>query len=439
MPTDPRQTAAYERLGRLRAAYRDAFPPERAGGCCVWALTERERAFLGVMVGMEAAAHAESALDDAFVVLQSDGAGGGAYAKTLGAEFAAQLSAQSAALASAGVLPLTWEQPPETPTLKALLGYVAFALAQLPKRASRSAVCLHPAELGDDAALAREVAATLAAGLPRGMVLMLSAAPGSALVARLGARADLGVTVLRPDLDLHGLAREAVTAHAEETDDAGARLRLLMVDISEYGASKDFARMREAGAAAEALCEGRPELTHLRSTALASQAAFLMASRPHRGESLGFHERAVDAARAAVTAGHELGDALLTQALLAQTAGLVHFERYGEALPAYEELVEVAGRADPSRALELTARRMHAVCLDELDRTREAYGAYEATLDAAEGAELEVRRNSILPYVGVGLIDLAKRIGRSRDIPRIEERMAELFGDDWREHLDPDA
>ena len=440
MPTDLRHTAVDDRLDRLREAFREAFPPERDGGCCLWVLDDDALPFLLSVVAVEASAHEAACMDDAFMLLDAGGAGSAAYAKTLGAEFAASMREQEGNLVERGVMAALWEHPPETRTLAEALGYVAFALAQLPDLEGRHVVYLAPETIADDGAYGRQVLEALATGLPRGIILMLATAPGSKLLAQLERRGDLDVTVLRPDLDLEGLTRQLVTEQARDADDDGARFHRLYVEVGESGAKSDFAGMRAAGAEAVAICEaGGSEWVHLAAAVHAAQGMHLLRSRAHAAEALERYGDAVGAARQAVALGHRDGHALLTTSLIGQGSALFYLERYGESGVVYAEAAELSPGADGTRAYELEARRMYAMGLQMRDQFRAAYEAHEHALSVGEALGAEICRHTALPYVGAELIALARGLGRHGEIPKIRARMEALLGPDWEDLIDPDA
>ena len=438
VPTDSRRAAVDERLERLRAAYREAFPPKRDGGCGLWILEEPERPFLEAVIGIESTAHERACLDDSFLVLASGGAGDAEYAERLGAEFTQTLLHEEETLRALRVGSAAWERPPRTRSLTEVLAYIAGVTRQLPGAASRAVVFLNPSTVTDVEAYAGEIAALLSGGLPERFILLLVDAPYGALRKALGKRADLGIAELRPRLDMRDLHRAMVTEHGGAVKDPAARFQLLFIDISEHGSKKAFARMREAGDEAEALCvAGGAPWVHLSVAALLSQAGYYVASAPHRDLAIECYRKAVERSRAAETAGNEMAPALLTQSYLGLASAYVHLGRYGEAIPHYTSCADYATASANTRSLELEARRMVGSCLQELGRAREAYEAYEHTLQVAAELEHEARRRSTLPYLGAEMIDLARGLGRRGEVARIEERMVELFGEDWRAHIDP--
>ena len=440
MAPDSPSAAVHERLDRLRLAYREAFPPERAGGCCVCVLEARERTLLESMVAAEVQGGQTARLDDTFVALQSGGAGGEAYARDLGAELADMLAAQATELERLGLMAATYEHAPQTNTLAEVVGYLAFVLRQVGRPGQRQVLFLHPADVHDAKAFARQLDGLLAAGLPPGIILLVAAAEADPLVSLLTRRAYPEVTFVRPALDVHGLYREMLAERVEDTNDPGARFSLLMIDLAEYGGRGDFARMRAAGHEALAICEaGGPAWAHLRVGVFTGQGGLLLASRPHREESVGDFERGVDAARAAVASGNASGPGVLAQAL--QTLGAAHIQLgdFDRALGVYVEAVDYAAASPDLRAAELEARRSRALCLDQGGDPRAAYEAYEHTLDIAEETDPQVRQHSSLPYVGSELLRLARQLGRPEQVPAIRARMVALLGDEWDAHLDADG
>ena len=435
MATDSPPAAIRERLDRLRLAYREAFPPERAGGCGVCVLEADAWPYLDGVVAAEV--QGEARLDDSFLALQSGGAGGAAFAKTLGAELAADFDAQAAVFAGAGVTPADWTAATAADTLAEVVRTLAAVFARVSDPETRLTLYLRPADVRDADAYARQLTELLLAGLPSGLILLLPAEDGDAVARALGPRADLGVTLLRPRLDADALPRELAAAQAEQTQDPQARFRLHFVDLAEHGGRRAFARMREAGEAAVALCGEHAGWEHLRAAVFTAQGGHLLASKPHRELSLAYFGRGVEAARDATAAANPSGPVALALALQAHGAGLVHLGRYGEALACYDEAVAVASASADLAAFELEARRMRGLCLDQDGRPREAFGAYEETLDAAEPLESEVRRASSLPYVGAEILALVDRLGRRGERGELRDRIERLLGPDWDAHLEP--
>lgn len=243
--------------------------------------------------------------------------------------------------------------------------------------------------------------------------------------------APLEKSVVMPvhaDLDM-GDALVDLARNAADTDQPSGQFRLRFVDLANAAGSKDIFGAEKAAEAARAIVV-RQGWHHLEVAVLcALAAAYSAVQRP--SDVLARYREADAAACKARESDEQLGNTLRLKVQLAIGATLVGMGEHVSAATVYEGCTILAGNVG-DQAMLLEAWRMASWCYEQSNALARSWECGLNALGVAEQLDEKVRQHTTLPYVGEGLMRLARRRD-ARQVQAIDQRMQALTGRaDWR-------
>lgn len=268
------------------------------------------------------------------------------------------------------------------------------------------------------------------AGLPETVRVTVVDRTEAPLLNELAESEPALVSTITPDLDMSGAMNE-LAKQAGGTG-PGAEFRRLYVELTNLASKGDMELMNRKAEAALSIArqENWPAL---------QVAVHLLLAATHLGagrtdDSIGAYRAGGEAAAEAQKQEDPSGGKLVVQCRFGEASALMADKRYDEAALVYEQTGPVAEEGE-DYFMALEAWRMAGYCHQQTGDSESAWQRWLRALDAAEKLDESVRQNSTLPYVGEGLLRLARSYPYKDEADKVRARMAKLAGPDWEEKL----
>jgi hypothetical protein len=286
-------------------------------------------------------------------------------------------------------------------------------------------LALLPGEIADPAAWAAWLAELTASEIPgsvRFVVVDDVERPRLAELARARPRRVVSQT---PAIDTPAILRELLGESGRSGP--GVDFRAHFVETMLAGRAGDVAAARRHSDAALALAtaNGWPQMQVVARMVLAA----VVSGAGDRTQALALYTEAGDLAERGAKAGDPTAPKLVVQARMAAASVLFADQRLAEAGELYQATAALAERADDA-FLALENYRMAAYC-HEAGSPERSWACATRALDAAARLPAEVRVNTFLHHVGLGMLRLARRPAFAAKEREVRRRMAELIGPGW--------
>jgi tetratricopeptide (TPR) repeat protein len=231
------------------------------------------------------------------------------------------------------------------------------------------------------------------------------------------------------DLDMPG-ARLEISQQAGGLDTPGGQYRHLFVKLSNALGEGNLAQALAFGQAALGIAQAQKWF------ALATPIQFsLGAALAGNGQTTEANERYLQAEIAA-TEGETAGDPVCTklrpQARMARGALLISMKQFPMAAELFLETIPLATKAEDPRMV-LDCYRLASFSYEQAGQYEKAWNTGVDGIGYAKTLEDETRKTSNLPYLGEGMLRLAKRPEYKGAEFTVDREMVGLLGTkDWR-------
>lgn len=240
------------------------------------------------------------------------------------------------------------------------------------------------------------------------------------------------VTTVEPKLDMSDAYEEL--AEQPQCGGPGVKFRRHYVALLNASTKGDLKKAEQSAASALKIAK-KQDWTYLQTAVhMALGATYL--NQKNINESLHNYYLAKEYAIKSEESGNPAGPKLVVQTMFAIGSALVNNAKFEDAAKAYLDIVPLTTKLE-DHLLTLESWRMAAYCYESVNNVQEAWRCGNAALDAGEKLDVEMRKNTTLPYVGQGLLRLIKKGKVFQDTEKkIRQRMNELVGADWEEKLE---
>lgn len=230
-----------------------------------------------------------------------------------------------------------------------------------------------------------------------------------------------------PPVDLKG----AMTQIFAEADDGspGAKYRQHFVALHHAIEENDLATVERESLAALAIA-GKHRWYELWVAVLLNRASAYL-SNQRFDEALADYHEAQRFAKMGADEGNLGCDKIGLQAFLSEAGAWLLQQKLPQATRVYQQCAKLAEEIGET-FFHMDSWRMVSFCQERQKLKAEAWQSGLNALDAAEGLEPDMRKNSTLPYVGDALMRLAPN---AEEKTRADKLLRAYLGDQWRERI----
>ncbi len=293
-------------------------------------------------------------------------------------------------------------------------------------------VVLTPEKVADVRAWEQWLLDLVTAELPPNLKIMVVDSLDSPALERLAQEAPDLVQSVAPALDMPGAMEELVRdvpGHGP-----GHTFRRLFVGLTNAAGTGDLKKSQKIADSALSIAakENWPQMQVVILMALGG--AFTGAGK--FDDALANYKKSEQIAADANQAGDPAAPKLMLQSKMAQASALIGQSRYADAAAIYESAAALAENQQ-DHFMILENWRMAAYCHEESEEMDRSWDTGRLAIQATEKMDDDLRVNSTLPYVGQGLLRIAEKRNDTDGAEKVEQRMVELIGPDWKSKLEP--
>ena len=237
------------------------------------------------------------------------------------------------------------------------------------------------------------------------------------------------ITTDHPDLDMAG-AMEEIAESANDGSPQG-RFRELLTALNKVAQEGAVGRVEELGGTAVTLAR-KQEWWDMEATVYMIVGGVQLAD-DNPQQALDYYRKGGQIAQK-LDEDHPSRAMLRLQSSLAEGSVLFQMEAYPKAAGVYEVAVSLAEEAE-NDYLKIEAWRMAGSCHEQANQIADSWRCHGEALDAGEALDEDERLNSTLSQAGASLLNLSNRRLYRDQRPGIEQRLKDLFGETWRDHL----
>lgn len=421
-----------ERLRLLQSAYTVNLPEELASALCIWLVKDPEEArMVSAMVATEGTPG--SVLNDLFVTISGAGAGGVNFVRDCLRDFQQTLAENANDLQEAGLPEERWKVVPAVSSFSELLAFVSSTFQQLPGLNTRTTLFLSPSSINDQTNYVSMLEYALEEGLPENFILMVTAYEGEFLLERFRTKSPEKTVIIPANLNMADAVKEVVATGDQKKPTV--QFHQLYVEMSEYGAKGAFEKMQASGAKALRIAEQMPGWEHMIVTLFSAQGSMLLTRKSQREEALKCFEKARKVAQQMLALEQDSAATVLHQALSFEALGLYHLKRYRLAGDTYLKAVAAAEEEDLAFG-RFESYRMASHAYTLAGDYQAAWANGEEGLNLAEKLDPEFVPYTTIYQLGEALLELAEQLNKRAEITNISQRISNLVGPDWEEHLE---
>jgi hypothetical protein len=242
------------------------------------------------------------------------------------------------------------------------------------------------------------------------------------------------VTSVKADLDMPG----AYSDLASSNDDGGpgTKFQSCFVELSNAASKGDLEGVRRWAKAALDIATEQKWLQMQVVVHMLVGGALLGANESKA--AIDSYRHAGKAAARAKEEEDPAGSKLVVTTRMAEGSALFSDGQLAEAAKIYEETAPLAAEME-DHVLTIENWRMASYCYEQTKEPEAAWRCGQEALAVGELMEEDDRQTTTLPYVGQGLIRIAKR-RRNRGLAKeVRQRMEALVGPDWEELVEGGA
>lgn len=352
------------------------------------------------------------------------------YVQALLDEFRLMLDTQSGELATHGVN-LPFHLPTTIRDSARLWQYFSQLVEALHYLEGDLVLWLNPVQIEDQPAWEEWLIQALEAPLPARVHWLLTPMIDTAPLPLLEERhQDIGYAIT-PDLDMESAIRQMASGGNPQEPDSQYRQAIVAMNLAAQKGHTPKAKKQAQRALA--IAQQQAGWEHLEVAAHLALAAFLPASEQAFAQDQ--YERALSIAHRAYEEEHPAGKAVYLQALMAQAAFDFRSRRFLEAAAQYEKVPPLT-EGEPDYVFQrMEAQRMAGYCYRQARELHKAWDAYWAALESAELLDEATRRNSTLPYIGQGLLEISLPTHHQREEVYIRQKIEAYVGADWEARI----
>jgi hypothetical protein len=210
----------------------------------------------------------------------------------------------------------------------------------------------------------------------------------------------------------------------------GVSFRLNFVALAQAAGTGDLAKVKQLATAALGIAQqqGWPQMQAVVQMTMASALVGAKKST----EAIACYRNA--AAVMAAQPNDPAAPKIILQSKLSEGAALVSDGKHPEAAKVYEESAALAEQQNDF-LMGMESWRMASYCHEVSKQIEPGWRCGNKALDAAAKMDADLRASSTLPFVGQGMLRLAK--GADEEFAaQVRARMTELAGPDWEKKIE---
>lgn len=415
----------------------------------------------------QANADESSDTPDIFLRLEAPFANSKSYGKALVEELAALVDADREDLAEDDIF-IDWrpdyQAHPENKAVGFLREFFHFA-GSLELDEGKVVAFLSPSSINNPSAWEAWWMDALSLQFPDDIALMVCETAGQETLREAAKRFPEKMMVFSPQLEMDKAIRELMDEYGDQ-DDGCTHFRKAFYELTQAVARHQPEEISREARKALALAR-EIDFPHLEIAVLCTAGnGFMISGKTQSGivafdEALKIAEDSKDKPLVKEMPelkvdlpGGNLFEQLAVQVLFFKAAGFLSLKRppYEEAFATYrqaeERLTKMLARQnpEPDKPVDWTnggiihfhlleALRMCGYCAEKMGRNQQALDIYAKAVSIAEKMPEEIRRNTMLPFIGQALLNICHKQGKKNEYWNVRKKMEDLLGEGWEEQL----
>lgn len=263
--------------------------------------------------------------------------------------------------------------------------------------------------------------------------LMIARAPEESTLSKLKEVFPKKIMSISPELDMEGAMQQM--SSAGQPQDPGVQFRKAFVEMGIAARKGNLQKARKWGDRALNIAQQQVGWEQMETGIYTALASYLMEKKSTREEAIQLYQKAYLTAKRAHAVDLPGSLALLTQTLFFKGAAYIQIKKYQAASECYDAIPELIKGDKNSAFQQMEAFRMAGFCYRMKKDISLTWARYWSAFEMAKELDEQTRKQSTLPYIGQGLLEVMIPSNNYDKESYIRRKLVEYVGEDWETKL----